>query len=203
MEHAESYSGSAGVRTENRAERQADVQNDPNTFGHAAQDVTRDAKKRGQEVLGKVTDEAQTFVGRLRGEATLALGEGKTQLAAQIGGVARALHASSREFRNDSLAGLADLSEGLAEEVEAVETYLDDRSSESLVADFRTFAGRNRGLFIGSLFAAGLLAVRFAQSTPRAAQQSTAQRGTTEQGSSSRTTVITKNRVKTYRTGSS
>ncbi len=194
MEHTESYSGSARVRTEGQAEAA-----DPNTFGNAAQDVTKDAQRRGQEVLNKVADEAQTLVGRLREEATGALGEGKAQLASQIGGVARALKASSREFRSDKLTGLADLSEGLAGEVEAVRHYLDDRSGESLLTEFRTFASRNRGLFVGSLFVAGLVAVRFAQSTPP--DKSAAPRP--KRSGKSRTTVVTGNRVNTYRAGRS
>lgn len=210
MEHTEkrtkSYSGSAGVRTEAQAETQTKG-GDHNTFGHAAQGVTQDAKRRSQEVLGKVADEAQTFVGRVRGEATGALGEGKTQLAAQIGGVARALRASGQEFRGDSLTGLADLSEGLAGEVEAVEQYLAERSGESLVADVRTFASRNRGLFVGGLFVAGLLAVRFAQSTPPATRGSTQQdsrkQGSVQSAERSKTTVVTKGGVNTYRSGRS
>lgn len=189
MEHTESYSGSARVYPEDQTEVPA---GDHNTFRDAAQDVTKDAQRRGQEVLNKVADEAQTFVGRVRGEATGALGEGKAQLASQVGGVARALRASSREFRSDKLTGLANLSEGLAEEVEAVHRYLDERNSESLLTDFRTFANRNRGLFVGSLFLAGLVAVRFAQSTPPDAPVATRR---------AKTTVVTGGRV--YRAGRS
>ncbi len=213
-ERTESYSGSAGVRTRAQTEARTEVRinaqaerGDPNTFGQAAQGVTQEAKRRSQEVLGKVADEAQTFVGRVRGEATGALGEGKAQLASQIGGVARALRASGREFRGDSLTGLADLSEGLAGEVEAVENYLAERSGESLVADVRTFANRNRALFVGSLFVAGLVAVRFAQSTPPttqgSAKQSSVRQGSVPRTGRSKTTVVTRGGVNTYRSGRS
>ncbi len=202
MEHTESYSGSVRVEDAETS----------NSFGNAAQDVSRDAQRRGREVFGKVAGEAQSVAQRLRGEATGALGEGKTQLATQIGGVARALHASSREFRSDDLTGLADLSEGLAEQVEAVEHYLEQRSSESLLSDVRRFAGRHRTLFVGSLFVAGFVAVRFTQSTPPVTSSSTssaASRGAktpkTAANTTSATTVVSRGRarrsqVKTYRT---
>ena len=201
MEHNESYSGSARVRTtEDYLEDHPRETGPANTFGNAAQDVGKDAQKRGREVFGKVADEAQSVALRFRGEATGALGEGKTQLAAQIGGVARALKASSREFRHDNLVGLADLSEELAEQVEAAQHYLDERSGESLLADIRTFASRNRTLFVGSLFVAGLVTARFAQSAPGS---STSSSGTQPQPAT--TTVVSRernrqSRVKTYRT---
>ncbi len=208
MEHTEgypeSYSGSAEVRTEDQdqADVQAEAQSSHNTFGHAAQDVTKDAQRRGQEVFGKVADEAQTFVGRLRGEATGALGEGKAQLASQIGGVARALKASSREFRNDDLTGLANLSSSLAAEVETAQHYLDEKSSEALLTDLRTFATRHRGLFVGSLFLAGLVAVRFSRTGADASAADVA----SAPRSKARPVVVAQGRsrrVGSYRTGRS
>lgn len=206
MEHTEGYpggySGSAEVRTEvqDQADVQAEAQGSHNTFGHAAQDVTKDAQRRGQAVFSKVADEAQTFAHRLRGEATGALGEGKAQLASQIGGVARALKASSREFRNDELTGLANLSNSLAAEVETAQHYLDERSSEALLTDLRTFATRHRGLFVGSLFLAGLVAVRFSRTGADAADVTSAPR------SKRRPVVVAQGRsrrVGSYRTGRS
>ena len=202
MEHSESYSGSAGDRT---TEAYSGTSEPANTFGNAAQDVGRDAQKRGREVFGKVTDEAQSVALRFRGEAESALSEGKTQLAAQIGGVARALKASSREFRHDNLPGLADLSEGLAEQVEAAQHYLSERSGETLLADIRTFASRNRALFVGSLFVAGFAAVRFAQSTPNSSTPGSSNSGRQPRPATATTTVVSqgqvkRRRVKTYRT---
>ena len=203
MERTESYSGSTGVQpTWETGQETGKHTETANTLGNAAQDVSRDAQRRGREVMGKVAGEAQSVVQRLRTEATGALGEGKAQLAAQIGGVARALHASSREFRSDELTGLADLSRGLAEQVEATQHYLEQRSGESLLGDVRRFANRNRALFVGSLFVAGLAAVRFAQSTPPSTPSSARNK---TPGTAPSTTVVSRGRnnrtrVKTYRT---
>ena len=210
MEQAEGYSGSTRVRSIRVRTDEGDAK--PNTFGHAAQDVGKDARQRGQAVVGKVAEEAQNVALRIRGEATGALNEGKTQLATQIGGVARALQASSREFRNDDLRGLADISESLAEQISAVEHYLGEQSGESLLEDIRTFANRHRSLFVGSLFVAGIIAVRFAQSTPSSTLSTpqTTTSGTPPARSSTaasaprsrapKATVVRKRRVSTYRT---
>lgn len=170
---------------------------EPTTYRAAAQDVTDDARRRGGEVVRQAGDEARGLAERLRGEATGALGGGKTQLAAQIGGVAKALRAGGREFRGDDLGGLATFSDALAEQVEAVERYLEERSSEALLGDLRSFAGRHRGLFIGSLLVAGFVAVRLAQ-RDQAAPPSAPRRAP---GVVS-TTVVTRGGVRVHRTDS-
>ena len=170
---------------------------EPNTYKDAAQDVTDNARRRGSEVVRRAGDEAKGFAERLRGEATGALGGGNTQLAAQIGGVAKALRAGGREFQGDDLGGLAALSEAVAEQVEAVQSYLSERTSEALIDDVRGFASRHRGLFIGSLLVAGLLAVRLVQSD-RAARLPFRTAPVT--AVPARTTVVSRGRVGVHRT---
>ncbi len=175
----------------------------PNTFRDAAQDVSDDALRRGREVVRRAGGEAKGFAERLRGEATGALGGGKTQLAAQIGGVAKALRAGGREFRGDDLGGLATFSDALAEQVEAVQDYLSGRSSEALVSDLRGFAREHRALFVGSLLVAGFLAVRFVQSdrAPARAVPGGAARVQTTPGPTTgvQTTVVARGRVGVHR----
>ena len=174
---------------------------EPNTYKDAAQDVTDDARRRGGEVVRRAGDEAKGFAERLRGEATGALGGGKTQLAAQIGGVAKALRAGGQEFRGDDLSGLATFSDALAEQVEAVQDYLSERSSEALVSDLRDFAREHRALFVGSLLVAGFMAVRFVQSdrTPARAQTGPG-RTARVQTTQVQTTVVARGRVGVHRT---
>lgn len=139
----------------------------------ATREVADDARRRGQEVADKAVREAQQVAGRFRDQAGNALGAGKDQVAEQIGGVARALKASSNQLRRDELGGLADLSDALADQVEAVQGYLRERSGEALLDDLQTFARRRQGLFVGSLLVAGLLTARFSQSqTPKAQGES-------------------------------
>lgn len=165
----------------------------------ATQEVASDARRRGQEVVSKAAHEAQQVVGHFREQAGGALGEGKAQLAAQIGGVARALKASSDQLRKDDLGSLADLSDGLAGQVEAVRHYLSDHSGETLLADLKTFARRRRGLFVGSLLAAGLLAVRFARSS--SSSQGQAETTPVRSAPARSATVISRGKVRTYPRG--
>lgn len=163
----------------------------------AGREVAADARRRGQAVADKAVHEAGQVAGRFRDQASSALSEGKTQLAEQIGGVARALKASSDQFRGDELGGLADLSDSLAGQVEATQHYLRDTSSDALLNDVQAFARRRRGLFIGSLLFAGLVTAHFAgRSTPERAVSKGKKR-------SSAATVVTRGGVKTYRTGPS
>lgn len=164
----------------------------------ASREVAQDARRRGQEVVEKAAHEAQLVAGRLRDQAGGALGDGKAQLAEQIGSVARALKASSQQLRHDDLGDLAELSDALAGQVEAVQSYLSAQSSDALLEDVKRFARRRRGLFVGSLLVAGLLAARFAQSSapqPQRRVQTTrpqAARATTA------TTVVSTGKVRRY-----
>lgn len=165
----------------------------------AGREVADEARRRSQEVADKVVREAGQVAGRFRDQAGSALSEGKTQLAEQIGGVARALKASSGQLRGDELGGLADLSDALAGQVETTQRYLREKSGDALLGDIQTFARRRRGLFVGSLLFAGLLTAHFAG------------RGTPERTAPKRTvnvrrrgpTVVARGGVKTYRTGPS
>ena len=169
------------------------------TARDASREVAGEARRRSQEVADKVVHEAGQVAGRFRDQAGSALGAGKTQLAEQIGGVARALKASSHQLRGDELGGLADLSDALAGQVEATQGYLRERSGDALLSDVQTFARRRRGLFVGSLLFAGLLTAHFAG------------RGTPERTAPKRTvnvrrrgpTVVARGGVKTYRAGRS
>jgi hypothetical protein len=160
MDNTDSYSGSATRAQVYPSEGGVDTKVDTKS---ATREVAQDARRRGFEVVDKAAHEAQRVADHFREQAGGALGEGRTQLAAQIGGVARALKASSRQLRQDELGGLASLSDGLAEQVEAVQHYLSEQDSAALLGDLKTFARRRRGLFVGSLLFAGLLAARFAQ----------------------------------------
>ena len=163
----------------------------------ASREVAQDARKRGQEVVGKAAHEAQLVAGRLRGQAGEALSDGKTQLAGQIGSVARALKASSEQLRHDDLGDLAELSDALAGQVEAVQRYLSAQSSDALLEDVKRFARCRRGLFVGSLLVAGLLAARFAQSgAPQPQRPARAQ--TTRSPSERSTTVVSSGNVRRY-----
>lgn len=166
----------------------------------ASREVAQDARRRSQEVVEKAAHEAQLVAGRLRDQAGSALNDGKAQLAGQISGVARALKASSRQLRDDDLGDLAVFSDGLAAQVEAVQRYLDTQSGDTLLEDVKRFARRRRGLFVGSLLVAGLLAARFAQSTPgRSPRTARPQTAPGRRGRS--TTVVSAGTVRRYPEG--
>lgn len=176
--------------------------NEVDDVGSAGREVAAEARRRGQEVADRAVHEAGRVAGRFRDQASSALGAGKTQLAEQIGGVARALKASSDQFRGDDLSGLADLSDALAGQVEATQSYLREKSGDALLSDVQTFARRRRGLFVGSLLFAGLLTAHFAgRGTPeRTAPERTVN---VRRRRSSGATVVARGGVKTYRAGSS
>lgn len=190
----------SGERTGVYTSESSDSGNDVKS---ATREVMGEARRRSQEVADKAVHEAGQVASRFRDQAGSAISAGKTQLADQIGGVARALKASSSQLRGDELGGLADLSDTLAGQVEAAQHYLRERSGEVLLGDLQTFARRRRGLFVGSLLFAGLLTAHFAgRGTPnRAAGGAEARRSSSATPPSA--TVVTRGEVKTYPRGPS
>lgn len=98
------------------------------------------------------------LVGLLEGEGYAAAEQGKSRLAVQVAGLARAVRRGSETLYEDDLARLAQLGEVLADELEAAGTYLNTRSAEGLLREVRFVLARRQSVVIGSAFAAGLLA---------------------------------------------
>ena len=196
MDNSDSYSSSGTPTQVYPSENGVDAKS-------ATREVAQDARRRGLEVVDKAAHEAQRVADRFREQAGGALGEGRAQLAEQIGGVARALKASSRQLRQDELGGLADLSDGLAGQVEAVQHYLSEQDGAALLSDLKTFARRRRGLFVGSLLFAGLLAARFAQTGSPQGQASVQTRVSGAPARSGSATLISRGGVRTYPRGRS
>lgn len=196
MDNSDSYSGSGARAQVYPPEGGGDAKS-------ATREVAQDARRRGLEVVDKATHEAQRVADRFREQAGGALGEGRAQLAEQIGGVARALKASSQQLRQDELGGLADLSDGLAGQVEAVQHYLSEQDSAALLGDLKTFARRRRGLFVGSLLFAGLLVARFAQTGTPGGQAGGQTRASSTAARSGSATLISRGGVRTYPRGRS
>jgi F0F1-type ATP synthase membrane subunit b/b' len=133
--------------------------------GQSAKEVANEAgstaKKLGQEAM----HQAKSTGDYLREQARTSVEESKNQVAEQVGGLAKAFHKGSEELRNDELARLADQGEWLAGRVEELQQYLQERSASELLDDLRGIARTRPAVFLGGLFAAGLMTARFLHSS--------------------------------------
>lgn len=169
-------------------------------YKDATQEVLSDARGLSREVAQKAAEQAREVAKQVQQQGLGALEGGKVQLAEQIYGVAKALRRGSEQFRTDDLGGLADLSDDLAEQADAVQRYLKERRGDALLRDLKTFATERRALFVGSLFVTGLLAVRFmgASKTARSGSPGSRAQAARRAPASASPTVVTRGGVRSY-----
>jgi ElaB/YqjD/DUF883 family membrane-anchored ribosome-binding protein len=109
---------------------------------------------QGAGLMDKVRQGASTQMNTQKDRAT----EG-------IGSVAQAVRQSSQQLRDQHHETIAQYIDQAAGQLERFSTRLRERRAEDLLQDAQRFARRNPALFVGSAFAAGLLAARFLKSS--------------------------------------
>ena len=113
---------------------------------------------------GTSTDSGQQASGilnQVRQKAASQLNEQKTRATDSLGSVADAVRQSTRQLRDQQFDTVAQVVERAADQIERLTTHLRERDLNELVAEAQQFARQQPAMFIGSSFAAGLLAARF------------------------------------------
>lgn len=152
------------------------------TAREAAREVAGEAKTTVQELGKEVADQARSTAGFVRDQTRSSLEEGKAQIAQQVSGVVRAFQKGSEELRNDNLGRLAEQGEWVAGRVEELQNYLRNTDIDDLMDDLRNTARRHPAMFIGGLFAAGLLVARLLASSEEHASMRARRRERNERG---------------------
>lgn len=156
-----------------------------------AKDVAGEARNTAKELGHEAMDQARSTAGYVRDQARSSVEDGKSQVAHQVGGLAKAFHKSSEELRSEEMGRLADQSEWLAGRIEELQRYLQERSASELLDDLRGTARSQPGWFLGGMFAAGLLTARFLHSSDS---------GSGSRQRSQRSDAYTSTSADTYRT---
>jgi hypothetical protein len=110
------------------------------------------------------TDSGQQASGilhQVRQKAATQLNEQKARATDSLGSVADAVRQSTRQLRDQQFDTVAQVVERAADQIERLSNHLRDRDLNELVAEAQQFARQQPAMFIGSSFAAGLLAARF------------------------------------------
>jgi hypothetical protein len=127
-----------------------------------------------RSTAGQQTAEQRTsIVNRVKDSATAQLSSQKDRGVDAISSVAGAVRSSTqrlREQQHDTLAGYV---EKAADQIENFSRRLRDKNVDELATDVQRFARRQPAVFIGTAFAAGIVAARFLKSSrPRTAIRS-------------------------------
>jgi ElaB/YqjD/DUF883 family membrane-anchored ribosome-binding protein len=131
-----------------------------------ADEIKDSASEDGAGDLGsKVRERAQSAKQRVEAEAERGFEQGKKRVVSQVQGVAEALRKTGEQLRQEDQTDLAGYTDRLANSVENVSSYLDQKGVRGAVSDLEGFARQRPGLFVGGALAVGLVAARFLRSS--------------------------------------
>jgi hypothetical protein len=105
--------------------------------------------------------QASRLIDQVKDKATSQLHSQKDRATAGLGSVADAVRQTGRQLRDKRQDAVADMVEGAAAQLERFSNHLKDRDLDELVEDAQRLARQQPALFIGTSFAAGLIAARF------------------------------------------
>ena len=131
---------------------------DPDTATPGPRDQIRDVKNQ-------VVDHAKETFRQARDSAGSSIKESRQQAADRIGGFANAVRGTSERLRSDNQERVADLTDGLADQVERLSSYLRDRDFADFRRDAEDFARRQPAVAVGIALALGLIGARFLKSS--------------------------------------
>jgi hypothetical protein len=125
------------------------------------------ARVQIRDVKDQVVNQAKTSFRQARDSATSSLNDSRHQAADRIGGIASAVRSTSEHLRSENQAGVADLTDSLAEQVERLSSYLRDRDLRAFRDDVESFARRKPAVAVGIALGLGMLGARFFKSSRR------------------------------------
>lgn len=105
--------------------------------------------------------QASGLFDQVRSKASSQLNAQKERATAGLGSVASAVRQTSQQFRDQQYGPVADLIDNAASRLEQFSSHLRDRDVSQLIDEAQSLARQQPALFVGTSFAAGLLAARF------------------------------------------
>ncbi|HRV93555.1 MAG TPA: hypothetical protein P5526_15450 [Anaerolineae bacterium] len=117
-------------------------------------EATRPSVQQAQDKAIETKDQVQAQV-------KTAAESQKKQAASELNTVAQAIRTGGQELRDQDRETVAHYTEKVADQIEQVSRYIDERNVDQLVADAADFARRRPEIFLGGAFMLGLAMGRF------------------------------------------
>ncbi len=155
---------SGGAASAQRAKEETAKSSEPGGAQEekAAGDTFEKAKNSTEKIVGQA-------LGTVKEKAAAIVDEQRGGLAASINGIADAVRQIGDNLNRDGENQIAALAGGygnnLAEQIERISGYVEDKEFGEIAQDVEKFARRNPALFVGAAFTFGVLAARFLKSS--------------------------------------
>ena len=105
--------------------------------------------------------QASRLIDQVKDKATSQMNAQKERATAGLGSVADAVRQTGRQLRDQQHDAVAQVVENAAAQLERFSNHLRTRSLDDLVSDAQRLARQQPAIFVGTSFAAGLVAARF------------------------------------------
>jgi hypothetical protein len=147
-------SAESGETTTGAAPQQSTSANAATSAGASSPGADRSTANQGADFLGQIKEKAASRISEQKNRAT-----------AGLGGVADAVRQTGRQLRDQHHDTVAQVAERAADQLDRFSRHLRERDLAELVEEARQLARQQPAWFVGSSFAAGLLAARFIKSS--------------------------------------
>lgn len=137
----------------------------PNVADAEVKDGVQQAKEVAKQAVDQVQQKAQEVASQAQDQAKSAVNTRKDQAVEQLGSVAQAIRTTGSELRNQDKGMVAQYADQVADRVDRVSSYLQERDVDQLLEDAENMARRQPELFLGGAFIVGLLVGRFIKSS--------------------------------------
>lgn len=137
-----------------------------NTAVDKAQDAAGQAQKKASEIASEAKEQVTRTATRVGEQAKNTIDARMSDVAHDLGSVADAVRHTSQEVSGGNET-VARYGTKIAEQIEGVSSYLDERSLDDVLNDVQDFARRQPAVFLGGAFMLGLMVGRFLRSSER------------------------------------
>lgn len=142
------------------------------TMGTEVQETATQAQEKVEQVAGQAKQQAKDLAHQAEQQAKSALSSRKAQAAAGLTDVAQAFRQTGNQLNDQDRGTVAQYSNQVADRVEQLSTYLENKEIDEMIADAEAFARRQPELFIGGALVLGFLGARFLKSSNERRQAS-------------------------------
>jgi len=130
-----------------------------------AQDTASQAGKKVAETASVAKEQAKRTVAQVGEQAKQNVGSRMGEVAEELGTVADAVRQTSEELSAQDQTGIARYGTRIADQIESVSSYLNERGVEDVLTDVEDLARRQPALFLGGALMLGILVGRFLRSS--------------------------------------
>lgn len=129
-----------------------------------AQQVAEKTQEKVSETASMAKEQAKRAASQVTEQAKSTVDTRMTDVAGELGSVANAVRQTSYEIGGENET-VARYGERIAEQLEGISSYLNEKGVEDVLTDLQDFARRKPAVFLGGAFMLGMVVGRFLRSS--------------------------------------